>query len=134
MKSTTKLLTVLILLMCTIVVNAQDSTMYKLKIEKSESMQETGTIMMGGGFLLLAACGFVYQFVNPLKDEIKDNSIVEGIGIGIVSVAGALIVPGLIVDRIGKHREKKYQIKLDNLRSGLYISPDQIGLKLTFNF
>ena len=89
---------------------------------------------MGGGLLLLAAYGFVSPFVEPLPDEIKDNCIVEGIGIGIVSVAVTLIVPGLIVNRVGKHRQKEYQIKLDNISSGFYYSPNQVGLKLAFKF
>jgi hypothetical protein len=49
-----------------------------------------------------------------------------------IGVAG--IIYGAISYSKGKRKTKEYQIKLDNLRTGFYYTPNQAGLKLTFKF
>jgi hypothetical protein len=102
--------------------------MVKLKIEKSKSMQEAGSVLMGGGFLIGLGYSYVALFLP------RGNKDIEKVTIGIDCVSAALIIPGLIVYFIGKHRTKEYKIKLDDLRSGFYIAPNQVGLRLAFKF
>jgi hypothetical protein len=152
MKPTIKLLSVLILLMCTLFVNAQkDSTTYKIKLEKFQHKERNGKIMTitgapltaVGGVLCILGVSFYNKNNNqPDTGEGRNKAMKYGIKSEICFITGGIIgalgvfslVPGAINWSVGKKKVKEYQLKLDNARSGFYYGPNQVGLKLTFKF
>jgi hypothetical protein len=109
-------------------VNAQkDSTTYKIKVEKFQTKEKSGKIMTITG---LSVIGIDLLCSIPMWD----NEAYHYIGASLAGAAVITIIVGSINWSIGKKKVKEYQIKLDDARSGFYISPDQVGLKLTFKF
>jgi hypothetical protein len=119
--------------MCTLVVNAQDSTLYKIKLEKFKSKEHGGkiTTIVGGSAVVL---GIIVGVVGESLLEGETRDAVFPIGFGVAGAGLIAIIPGSINWSIGKKKVKEYQIRLDDARSGFYISPDHAGLKLVFKF
>jgi hypothetical protein len=126
---TFKILAVLyIFLLSTSFVNAQqDSTTYKVKLEKFQTKARNGKITTITGLSLI---GVDLLCAIPMWD----NEAYHYIG---ASLAGAGLITTIVGASnwsIGKKKVKEYKIRLDDARSGFYFSPNQVGLKLTFKF
>jgi drug/metabolite transporter (DMT)-like permease len=138
MKTTGTLFLVAILLMCSSLAYAQqDSTIYKIKLEKYKSWNKTGSILTYGGAALLVVGAALtiggFHLDNTREvDGNEDSYIISGyvcMGAGLVS-----LIPGIIYKSIGKSKTREYQMRLDGLKSGIYYGPNQVGLKLAFKF
>lgn len=157
MKTTIKLLSVLILLICTLITNAQDSALYKYKLYKYKTLQRRGkpwiivgtaTTMLGGLFVLEANSmsnkgnEALHEF-NSSHDPRKADDAQKYYdkkdtymycAVAAITVGATGIIYGIISNITGKRKAKEYQIKLDHLRTGFYYTPVQVGLKLAFKF
>ena len=148
---TFKILTVLcIFLFSATFTNAQDSTIYRAKLEKYKTKRHNGRIMTIagiGGIAIASGFGLASNSAGNTADQYlkegnddkaneyrkKSNNL--NVASTIFTVAGlALIIPGSINWSIGKKKVKEYQLRLDDAKSGFYFSPNQVGLKLTFKF
>jgi hypothetical protein len=144
MKTIAKLLTVFLLLMCTLFVNAQkiDSTTCKIKLAKFERKEHNGKIMTigGGGAIVvggvLTLVGYSQQTLQGATytyTEYRNTTLgIVGAVLGAVGVVSTVM--GLINWSTGKNKVKEYKMRLDDFRSGFYITPNNVGVKLTFKF
>ena len=142
MKTTIKILSVLLLLMCTLSTIAQDSTLYKVKLEKFQTKARNGKIvtLVGTGAIVVGVIGFFIGNVSvttpngsgSMTGPRSDALLYAGGGLAFAGTIAT--IPGIINWSVGKKKVKEYQIRLDDLRSGFYYGPSQVGFKLAFKF
>jgi mannose/fructose/N-acetylgalactosamine-specific phosphotransferase system component IIC len=135
---TLKILTVLFILFGYVsVATAQDSTLYKVKLEKFKSWQRSGKIIIISGAAITAIGGGIRVSAAMKKNNNPDWGD-DGMCTAsyIVMAAGiATMIPGIIYNRIGTSKAREYQIKLNDLRTGFYYTPDKVvGFSLAFKF
>lgn len=118
---------------------AQDATFYQEKIDHYNSLKNTGSTIFFIGLPVAIAGIIIYKVgVNNLDSDSGDEAI-EGFfqipaGIVATAVGTAGLVTGIILNSIGRQRMNEYQRKLDALKLGLYIAPQQAGIMLTYRF
>lgn len=142
MKTTIKTLSILLLLLCTLSAIAQDSTLYKVKLEKFQTKARNGKIvtLVGTGSIVVGAIGFFIGNVSvttPTGSGSMTGPRSEAllyVGGGLCAAGLIAIIPGSINWSVGKKKVREYQIRLDDLRSGIYYGPGQAGFKLAFKF
>jgi hypothetical protein len=112
-------------------VNAQqDSTTYKVKLEKFKAKEHNGkiTTIIGVSFFG-AGCLCAIPTLTG-----NDADFYHYLGASLAGVGVITTIVGSTNWSVGKKKAKEYQIRLDDARSGIYFSPNQVGLKLTFKF
>ncbi|MBN1413906.1 MAG: hypothetical protein JW973_02295 [Bacteroidales bacterium] len=116
---------------------AQDSTLYKVKIERYKSMQRSGRgLLIAGGTTVAvgAITSGIGWGVVPQENSDDMAYTIGYIGVG-VAVAGIfLMVPGIILNSVGKNKVREYQIRLNDLRPSFYYTPQHAGFTLTYRF
>ncbi len=127
-----KIIIVLGILLCTYqkIFSQYDATTCKIKIEKYESWKRTGNTLiiisipaaaLGGGLI-----------INAVNGEDKDLSLYTG---SFLLCAGIIaVIPGIIYHSIGKSKAREYRIRLENIKTGFYYTPQSSGFTLTYNF
>jgi hypothetical protein len=146
---TLKIITVIwLFLNSTSFIYSQDTTLYKVKIHNYQAKIRNGKIsiilgaslaVIGGVLIGKAEHNFdladKYDWLSDEYDNYSDKGMKNGIFGGTIGTAGiTALVIGSINWGMGKRKLYEYKIRLDDARSGFYYKPDQIGLKLTFNF
>ncbi len=108
-----------------------DTTIYKVKLDKYNSMKNKGKIwsITGGTALLIGAglgVGFLNHAIRPNNGYAYGGMVAGGvIGIG-------LLTPGIILNSRAKRKIKETQILLNDARVGLFIAPKQVGFTIVF--
>ena len=135
MKTLKFMITLCILLCIIFSVSAQDdATLYKIKIDRYQTMQYNSKIVMIYGAAAITTVGLGLRIAalgypeNKSDDNITTASYVL-MGAGVVAV-----IPGLIFHNIGKRKSKEYQMKLDSIKTGFYYTPEHSGILLTYTF
>ena len=114
--------------MCALLTNAQDSTTYKVKIEKYKALERTGNVfLISGAALAVIGGGLILKniYVND-----------EWITVGFVSICAGVVacIPGIIDKSVGKRKTKEYKIRLNDLKTSFYYTPKYSGFRLTYRF
>jgi hypothetical protein len=110
-----------------------DSTFYKVKIDRYQSWQRTGTIVIISGAVVEAAGISLLIGSHFLPEGVSDDPYFAA-GYVLMVVGLATMVPGFIFHGIGKRKTKEYQIRLNDLRTGFYYTPRHAGFVLTYRF
>jgi len=111
-----------------------DSTIYKIKIDQYQSWQKTGKILTISGAGVVAVGAGLRIYASTYADKGKSDDTIVGASYAIIGIGVATIVNGLIFGGIGKRKSHDYQIKLDDLRTGFYYTPNHAGIMLTYRF
>jgi hypothetical protein len=134
MKKLNYLIALFILIGCSFSGFSQnDSIQYKIKIENYKSLKRTGIIVTITGATIAAAGGVVRILGATLPERESDDAYCTA-GYILMGVGVAAMIPGLILHGVGKSKVREYQMRLDNIRTGFYFSPDHSGITLTYNF
>jgi hypothetical protein len=144
MKITVTLFLVAILLMCSSLAYAQqDSTIYKVKLEKFKAKEHNGKIitLVGAGAVVVGGIAAIIGNKTVTK-PLGDNGTITGArsevllygGLGLAGAGLIAIIPGSINWSVGKKKAREYQIRLEDIRMGFYFHPDHVGVKLAFKF
>ncbi len=140
MKTIHAFITILALMVGCHGLNGQTEEFYQKKINHYRTERTAGMIMM----ISAAPAGMLgtYWIVRGDRHlssedvwggfwqgsfEIVAGCIFVGIGIG-------LLAGGTVMNLIGNRKVNQYQEKLDGLKVGLYCTPKQAGLTLTYRF
>ena len=110
-----------------------DSTLYKVKIDRYQSWQRSGTIVIISGAVVEAAGIGMLIGSRFLPEGVSDDPYYMT-GYVLMGLGVATMVPGFIFHGIGKRKTKEYQIRLNDLRTGLYYTPRHAGFVLTYRF
>ena len=113
--------------------NAQDSVLYKVKLEKFKTWQHNGKIaMIVGAPAVAIGVGMIVIGTQTSNENL--GSVFTPVGSVLTAVGVIALIPGIIFHGIGKSKTREYQIKLDNLKTGFYYTPNHSGFTLTYRF
>ena len=140
MKGNYRVLLLSALMIASIAADAQTSAeFYQKKINKSHSIRNMGIVTAVAGIPAVTIGAYL---VHEGDKEIEKNDFGPFFigmdklykGTVLVYLGGAAITGGAVMIIIGNKKKKQYQEKLDGLKVGIYCTPDQAGLTLTFRF
>jgi hypothetical protein len=138
MKTVFKFFALILLTSFTLSLSAQsalkDSTLYKVKLEKFSAKEKSGKIMTIGG-LSLGVVGALIGYYVGYNPNGESNQTVYSIGVACVPIGVISSVWGGINWSVGHKKVREYSIRLNDIRAGVYYTPDHIaGFRLAFKF
>ncbi|MCU0371276.1 MAG: hypothetical protein MUC31_07670 [Bacteroidales bacterium] len=119
---------------CLSVYAQADSTVYKLKIEQYQAWQKTGKILAISGAGVAGVGAGLRIYATTYYDKGKSDDAIVGASYAIMGIGVAAMINGLIFNGIGKRKTREYRIKLDDLRTQFYYTPEHSGIMLTYRF
>ena len=122
------------LIVSTSVFSQSDSTLYKVKLDRYQSWQRTGKILTISGAGVMAVGAGLRIYATTYADKGKSDDTIVGASYAIIGIGVATMINGLIFNGIGKRKTKEYQIRLNDVKTGFYYTPEHSGLVLTYRF
>jgi len=119
---------------CSSVYSQADSTICKVKIEQYQSWQKTGKILIFSGAGAVAAGAGLRIYATTYADSNRSDDAIVGASYAIIGVGVVTMINGLIFHGIGKRKTNEYKIKLNDIRTGFYYTPNHSGIVLTYRF
>jgi hypothetical protein len=135
MKTTIRTSVLLSLLIISVHSFAQaDSTVFKVKIDQYQRIKRAGSIVaITGAAVDAVGVGLLIAGHSAhTRGESDDDYVLSGyvaLGVGL-----ATAVTGLVFRGIGNRKITEYRIKLNDVRTGFYFTPQHSGIVLTYRF
>lgn len=137
MKAITMILTASLLMINAVSLIAQDSTNYQSELERFQAMKRSGIGLLVAG-VPMATAGISLFIYDRVETPSSSRTSLDNRLSAIVLVVG---LTGVVFTIIGVHRVingkqgvREYQSKLNNLKVGSYIIPNQAGITLSYRF